>query len=378
RVERFRAAIREKVERNGIARGSLHRYGTAALVHVVNEHCILPTRNFQENRFEKAERVSGEEIARTILARQEGCHGCPVACGRVTAVGDMKGSGPEYETIWAFGPACGVDDLGAIARAGHLCNDYGLDTISTGSTIACAMEFSERGYIPDDIRFGDGDRVIELVQQIGRREGIGDQLAEGSYRFAARYGHQEISMSVKGLEMPGYDPRGLLGQGLEYATSVRGACHVYGNMLYPEVLGVPEKLDPSVTDGKAHMVKHMQDLAAVLDSAGICLFSERIFTVGDYAAMLSALTGRGIDASEMLRTGERIWNLQKLFNVAAGFTRRDDNLPQRMSREPLTSGPYAGQVWRRQPMLDEYYRERGWNREGVPTKRKLKSLGLVR
>lgn len=377
RVKHTRAAMREKIERNGLARGGLHRYGTAVLVHVANEHCILPTRNFQENWFERADLVSGEEMSHTILEGREGCYGCPVACGRITNTGGSRGGGPEYETIWAFGPACGVDCLPAIARAGHLCNDLGLDTISTGSTIACAMELSERGYIPEDIRFGDGEMLAELVQQIGHRVGIGDRLAEGSYRFASRYGHPELSMSVKGLEMPGYDPRGLLGQGLEYATSVRGGCHVYGNMLYPEVLGVPEKLDPSVATGKARMVKHMQDLAAALDSAGICLFSERALTGDDYAAMISAVTGLEIDAPGVLHNGERIWNLQKLFNLAAGFTRKDDNLPRRMRHEPLKRGPYAGQVWKRQPMLDEYYRERGWNRRGIPTKRKLKSLDLI-
>jgi aldehyde:ferredoxin oxidoreductase len=183
-------------------------------------------------------------------------------------------------------------------------------------------------------------------------------------------------MSVKGQELPGYDPRGLQGQGLEYATSVRGGCHVYGNMVYPEVFGVPVKLDPAVDEGKAGWVKHLQDLAAALDSAGVCLFTFRALTPADYAAMVSAVTGRPLGEEDLLLTGERVWNLQRLFNLGAGFSRRDDTLPPRLREEPISTGAPKGRVWRREPLLSEYYRVRGWDEEGRPTKEKLAALGI--
>jgi aldehyde:ferredoxin oxidoreductase len=371
-----RDAIREKIRKGGLNTGGLHRYGTAAAMNVMNEAGLLPTRNFQESRFEKAEAVSGERMAETILERVTACYSCSVACGRETRAGGVKGHGPEYETLWAFGPDCGVSNLTAIARANYLCNQLGLDTISTGSTIACAMELSARGYIREDIRFGDENAIVDLVRLMGYREGIGDLLSEGSLRFARGAGHPELSMSVKGLELPGYDPRGLQGQGLEYATSVRGACHVYGNMLYPEVLGVPVKLDPAVDEGKAGWVKRLQDLAAALDSAGLCLFTFRALSLPDYAAMVAAVTGLPVTEETLLRAGERTWTLQKLFNLQAGFTREDDTLPPRLRGEPESPGEVAGEGWRREPLLSEYYRARGWDTEGRPTKEKLAELGI--
>jgi aldehyde:ferredoxin oxidoreductase len=373
---RVREDIREKIEKSGTNKGGLRRYGTAGVMNVINEAHLLPTRNFQASHFEKAEAISGERIAETILTRVTACYSCSIACGRETRAGGVRGQGPEYETLWAFGPACGVSNLTAIARANYLCNDLGLDTVSTGSTIACAMELSSRGYIREDIRFGDDKAVVDLVRLIGYREGVGDALAEGSLRFAAAAGHPEFSMSVKGQELPGYDPRGLQGQGLEYATSVRGACHVYGNMVYPEVFGVPVKLDPSVDEGKAEWVKRLQDLAAALDSAGICLFSFRALSAADYAAMVSAVTGLPVDEAGLLRAGERTWNLQRLFNARAGLSKKDDTLPRRLMEEPVSTGAAAGRVWRREPLLSAYYRVRGWDEEGRPTPEKLAALGI--
>jgi len=373
---RVRDAIREKIGESGMNTGGLRRYGTAAMMQVMNEAGLLPTRNFQASRFEEAEAVSGERLAETLLERVTACYSCSVACGRETRAGGVGGHGPEYETIWALGPACGISNLTAIARANYLCNGLGLDTISTGSTIACAMELSSRGSIGEEIRFGDDRSLLDLVRLIGYREGIGDALAEGSLRFATRAGHPELSMSVKGQELPGYDPRGLQGQGLEYATSVRGGCHVYGNMVYPEILGVPVKLDPAADEGKAGWVKEFQDLSAALDAAGACLFTLRALSADDYAAMISAVTGASVSGESLLLVGERIWNLQKIFNLGAGFTRNDDTLPPRLQEEPIPSGPAAGRVWRREPLLSEYYRIRGWDGEGRPTGEKLAALGI--
>jgi len=377
--DRFLALKKEvagKIRENAISGGGLPRFGTAVLVNIINENYILPTRNYQTGHFPAAENVSGERMAETILAGKMGCQTCIIQCGRDVEVGGKRTAGPEYETIWAFGPDCGIDDLAAIVEANNLCNDLGLDTISTGATIACAMELSEKGYIDADVRFGDAERMVDLVRRIGYRDGLGDELAEGSFRFARRHGHPELSMSVKRQELPAYDPRGLQGHGLAYATSVRGGDHVYAYLIAPEVLGSPEKLDPYSSDGKAVWTRTFQDLTAFIDSSGSCLFTSFPLGAADYGAMVSAVTGYEIDAAGVLLIGERIWNMQKLFNLKAGCGREDDTLPPRLLREPLTEGAPKGRVWEREPLLDEYYLVRGWDREGRPTPEKLRELRL--
>ncbi|KUK60802.1 MAG: Aldehyde ferredoxin oxidoreductase [Methanoculleus marisnigri] len=368
--------VAEKIRENAISGGGLPRFGTGVLVNIINENYILPVQNFQSAHFPAAENVSGERIADTILTGKMGCQACVIQCGREVEVGGKQTAGPEYETIWAFGPDCGIDNLAAIVEANNLSNDLGLDTISTGSTIACAMELSQRGYIDEEIRFGDAEQMLDLVRRIGYRDGIGDRLAEGSFRFARKHGHPELSMSVKRQELPAYDPRGLQGHGLAYATSVRGGDHVYAYLIAPEVLGSPEKLDPYSNEGKAVWTKTFQDLTALIDSSGSCLFTSFPLGAADYGAMVSAVTGYEIDAGEALRIGERIWNMQKVFNLKAGCTREDDTLPPRLLREPLTEGGPKGRVWERQPLLDEYYRARGWDREGRPTQERLRDLGI--
>jgi aldehyde:ferredoxin oxidoreductase len=376
---RFDAAtksVRDRLKAGGMTTGALSKYGTAALVQLINTLGLLPVKNHQTNTFAEARNVSGEELARAFLKGKKACFSCPVACGRECELEGVTGGGPEYETIWAFGPECGVSDMASIIRANNLCNDLGLDTISTGVTIACAMELSEKGYLPYTVRWGDGDKVVNLVRMIGYRAGIGDEMAEGSFRFAARYGHPELSMSVKKLEVPAYDPRGLQGQGLEYATSVRGGCHVYGNMVYPEVIGVPVRLDPHATENKGHWTMVMQDLAAAVDASGMCLFGGRVLSGADYAAMVSAITGRDMDEREFMQVGERIWNLQKVFNLRAGIGPESDTLPPRMLSEPLQEGAQKGQVWHRDALLPGYYAARGWDAQGRPTKKKLDELGI--
>lgn len=376
RFRTLKAEITAKIRENAISGEGLPRFGTAVLVNIINENYILPTRNFQSGHFPAAENVSGERMADTILSGKTGCQACIIQCGREIDLKGKEMTGPEYETIWAFGPDCGIDDLAAISEANALANDLGLDTISAGATIACAMELSERGYINEEIRFGDAEQMVDLVHRIGYREGIGDELAEGSFRFARRYGHPELSMSVKRQELPAYDPRGLQGHGLAYATSVRGGDHVYGYMIAPEVLGSPEKLDPYSNAGKAELTKTFQDLTAFIDSSGACLFTSFPLGAADYGAVASTVTGYDIDADEVLRIGERIWNMQRVFNLRAGCTRDDDTLPPRLLREPLTEGAPKGWVWEPDPLLDEYYRVRGWDREGRPTPEKLRDLGI--
>jgi aldehyde:ferredoxin oxidoreductase len=377
KLNEVKERVKKKVEENGIEQ-ALQKYGTAVLINIINENYVMPTRNFQTAHFPAAEKVSGETMAATILKQPKGCYACIVKCGRVCEFDGESGEGPEYEPDWAFGPDCGIDDLKVIARANNLCNEYGLDAISTPTTIACLMEMAEKGYVKHPVRFGDTKGMLALVEQIGKREGIGNELAEGSYRFATKYGHPELSMSSKKQELPAYDPRGIQGYGLATATSVRGGDHVYGYMISPEILGSPEKLDPYVTKGKAQWVKIFQDLTAAIDASGMCLFSSFALGAEDYADLISATTGMKVDTAELLKVGERIWNLQKLYNIKRGFGRKDDTLPPRLLNEPLKEGAPAGQVWRREEMLDEYYTLRGWDREGTPTKEKQKELGLLK
>jgi aldehyde:ferredoxin oxidoreductase len=367
--------IRQKITDNSIDQ-ALTAYGTAVLVNIINETYILPTRNYQTSHFPTADKISGEKIAETILKKGRGCYACTVKCGRFTEVEGRTGEGPEYESAWALGPDCGIDDLALVTKANFLCNELGIDTISTGATIACLMEMAGKGYVEADIRFGDAEKMYEMVRRIGYREGIGDELAEGSYRFAAKYSHPELSMSVKKQELPAYDPRGLQGHGLQYVTSVRGGDHVYGYMIAFEVLGSPEKIDPYTSEGKAERTKNFQDLTGAIDASGMCLFTSFALGAADYAALVSAATGMEIDDTELMRIGERIWNLQKLFNLKVGLTKEDDTLPPRLLNEPLTEGAPAGRVWEREPLLDEYYEVRGWDNDGVPRPEKLAELGL--
>ncbi|HLB47706.1 MAG TPA: aldehyde ferredoxin oxidoreductase C-terminal domain-containing protein, partial [Anaerolineales bacterium] len=355
---------------------ALPEFGTAAVMNVVNIIGALPTRNFQASQFEEAENVSGERLTEHLLIRNQACWACPIACTRVTRTGKAEGEGPEYETAWAFGPQCGIDRLDVIAEANYLCNDLGLDTISAGSTIGCAMEMAERGLIDSPLRFGRADLLHDTLRDIAYRRGLGDELAEGSYRFAAAHGAPELSMSAKRLELPAYDPRGMQGQGLLYATSNRGGCHMRGNMLGPEVLALPRLIDRFATQGKAGIVAIHQHSAAVIDSLVLCKFTNLAVAEEYFARLLTAVTGHPYKADDLMRIGERVWNLERLYNLREGFTRADDTLPARLLNEPSPAGPSAGFTVRLEPMLEEYYEFRGWGADGVPTPAKLKMLEL--
>jgi aldehyde:ferredoxin oxidoreductase len=384
----FRAASLDalaKLKQGEITGKLLPTLGTAVLVNVINDAGLFPARNFQQGQFAEAGKISGETLAEQYLVRPRACVGCPMACGRVTVVKGgpfaSRGDGPEYETIWALGADCGVDDLNAVSKANYICNELGMDTISAGATIAAAMELFEKGAITEaeaggPLRFGDAAALVELMSRIGHREGFGDVLAEGAARVAEKYRHPDLFMGVKKQEMPAYDPRGTFGMGVQYATSNRGACHVRGYMISPEILGVPEKMDPQTPANKAQMDITLQDLTAALDASGICLFV--VFSIGapELVAMLKTATGVDYDTAELMQVGERIWNLERLFNLRAGFGRKDDTLPKRLLREPLPGGPAQGQTVPLEQMLGEYYELRGWDEEGRPTVEKLAALSL--
>jgi aldehyde:ferredoxin oxidoreductase len=218
---------------------------------------------------------------------------------------------------------------------------------------------------------------VDLVSKTAYREGFGDELAEGSYRLAEKYGYPEYSMTVKKQELPAYDPRGQQGIGLNYATSNRGGCHVRGYMTSPEILGIPEQVDPDATEGKAALLKDFQDLTALCDSSGICLFTTFAIGLPEIAAQIRTATGLNISDDEYLLAGERIWNMERLFNLKAGFTKKDDTLPPRLLNEPMPDGPHKGRVVELDKMLPEYYSLRGWDEQGIPTDEKLQQLGLA-
>jgi len=356
---------------------ALPEFGTVVLMNIMNNIGALATRNHQQTQFEGAEAISGEELTEKYLVKNASCWACPIGCTRVSKTEKVEGEGPEFESTWAFGAQCGIDDLPAIIEANTLCNDLGLDTISVGSTIACAMEMSEKGYIDSELRFGRADLLARSVEDIAYRRDLGADMAEGSLRMATKYGHPELSMSVKGLEMPAYDPRGMQGQGLLYATSNRGGCHMRGNMVGLEVLGLPKLIDRFQVQGKSSFVILHQNSNAAIDSLVVCKFTNMGVADEYFARVLSAVTGVKYSTGEMIKVGERVWNLERLYNLREGFTNREDTLPPRLLTEAPTEGPSKGWVSQLEPMLKEYYRTRGWDENGAPKKQKLEDLGLA-
>ncbi len=371
------------IKENGVTGGGLRTYGTAVLVNIINNTGSFPTRNWQESYYEQADDTSGETLRETYLVKNAACHRCPIGCGRVVKIGDKVVGGPEYEPLWAYGGNCGVNDLNAIDEANMWCNEYGLDAISTPCTIAAAMELYEKGCISEEecegmpLEWGSAEAIVEWTKRMGEGRGeLAKRMADGSYRLCEYYGHPEISMSVKKQEMPAYDARGIQGIGITYATSNRGGCHVRGYLISPEVLGLPEQLDRTAVEGKAQWCKIFQDLTAVIDSMGLCLFSSFALGAPNYAALLNAGTGTDYTAEELLTVGERIYNLERLFNKAAGMKPEDDRLPKRLTEEPIKNGPSEGMRSRIDVTLPQYYEVRGWE-NAFPTEETLRRLGLT-
>jgi len=353
---------------------TLKDFGTDALLTVINDWGLLPTMNFKRGFFEGADRLSAEELAKLVVGRR-GCYNCPIACKRVTKTDKVVCEGPEYESIANLGCMLGVDDLRDVAEMNHLCNELGLDTISMGVTLACFLELVEKGKVELNIKWGEADKLKELIVKTAYRRGYGGELAEGSLRLAKRYGEEGLSMSVKGLEVPAYDPRGAFGIALSYATSYRGACHLRSWTIAFEVIGVPNLVDRFSSFEKPSLVKYTQDLAAVYDSLVMCKHFAVEFDEEPLSAMLSAVTGVQFSKEGLLMVGERVWALARLFNLREGFSAKDDVLPERLLT-PLAVGPTAGRAPPLGHMLREYYAVRGWDPQGVPTEKCLARLGL--
>lgn len=385
-ADALKAAVKEAntiIRANGVTGEGLPTYGTAILVNIVNGIGSFPVNNWSAGAYyEEADDISGEALKEKQLVKQGFCHRCPIGCGRVIDIDGRIVGGPEYEPLWAYGGNCGLHDLKAITEANEACNEMGLDAISVPCTIAAAMELYDKGYIKDEdcdgvpLKWGSSEAIVEWTKRIGRCDSpLAKLMAQGSYRLCDHYGVPELSMTVKKQEIPAYDPRGIQGIGVTYATSNRGGCHVRGYMISPEVLGLPQQLDRSETDGKATWAMIFQDLTAVIDSMGMCLFTSFALGAPQYANILNATTGTNYTPEELLVVGERIYNLERMFNKAAGMKSEDDGLPKRLTEEPIVDGPSKGGVSKIDIMLPQYYEARGWV-AGFPTDATLERLGL--
>ncbi|MDC1213600.1 aldehyde ferredoxin oxidoreductase family protein [Rhodospirillales bacterium] len=386
---------------NPVTGEGLPAFGTQVLMNVINETGALPSQNHRDVQFDGAHAISAEAMAepresdgKPNLVRNAACFGCTIACGRISTIDrthytvaerpeyQVASGGLEYEAAWALGAATGVDDLDALTFANFICNEQGYDPISFGATVGAAMELYEIGAITDketggiELKFGSAKALTDLAELTGKSEGFGAEIGLGSKLLCEKYGHGELSMSVKGQEFPAYDSRGIQGMGLTYATSNRGACHLRSYTVASEVLGIPEKTDPLVHEGKAGLVKAFQDATAVFDSAGICVFTSFAWSLEDVAPQIDAACEGDWSVETLLEVGERIWNLERNFNNAAGFTAADDKLPERLMKDAAKTGPAKGLTSQLDKMLPEYYQLRGWTADGVPTNETLGRLGL--
>jgi len=375
--------------------------GTQVLMNVINETGALPTRNMRDVQFEGANNISGEQMleprerdGKPNLTTNAACFACTIACGRISTIdqghftvenkpqywGDSGGL--EYEAAWALGADTGVDDLDALTYANFVCNEDGFDPISFGSTLAAAMELYDIGAITKEdtggmeLKFGSAEALAWSAEKVATGEGFGADLGLGSKRLCEKYGHPDLSMTVKGQEFPAYDPRAIQGMGLTYATSNRGACHLRSYTVSSEILGIPEKTDPLVTEGKAGLVKAFQDVTAAWDSTGLCLFTSFAWSLENVAPQLDAACEGEWTADRLMETGERIWNLEREFNNRAGLTSADDTLPKRLLEEAAKTGPAEGKVCGLDEMLPEYYEMRGWTKDGQVTDETRSRLAL--
>ena len=385
---------------NAVTGQGLPTYGTQVLMNVINEIGALPTRNHKDVQFEGAKDISAEAMAtprktdgKKHLVTNQACFGCTIACGRISKMDQGHftvenkpqywgaSGGLEYEAAWALGAANGVNDLEALQYANLLCNEQGMDPISFGATIGAVMELYEMGVLTKeqlgiDAKFGSAQALAHFAEITARGEGFGKEIGLGSKRLCEKYGHPELSMSVKGQEFPAYDSRGIQGMGLTYATSNRGACHLRSYTVASEVLGIPVKTDPLTAEGKPELVIAFQDATAAFDSAGICIFTSFAWGLADVAPQVAAACGPEFTLENMAKIGERIWNMERDFNNRAGFTAKDDTLPKRLLTEPAQTGPAKGLVNKLPEMLPKYYAARGWDADGQLKPETRARLGL--
>lgn len=408
----FRKKITQYFLKHQITGTILPRLGTANLVLTTSGRNILPTYNFQKGSHRNAFKISGEELAEKHMLKNGGCFSCPVRCGRVVKYQEHEIKGPEFETTAHFGTNIGNFNLTNTIEWNYLCDDLGIDTISGGNTIAFAMELTKRGLFKSNLKFEKTDNISELIRDISYRRGIGADLAEGVKRMSEKYGGKEFAMHVKGLELPAYDPRGCYGQGLEYATTNRGGCHIQGATMFLEATG-PLTINPHTTKSKPELVIMQQNLFCSISSLIMCAFAayamvppfvinisphsfvykmitkivensglllgltlnkQPDFAVTYFEKFLSQITGEKHTMRSLALAGERIFNLERLFNLREGFTNEDDILPDRILNESTFDGIKGGVPL--DQMLPRYYKLRGWSSNGIPTEKTLERLGL--
>ncbi|KLR56558.1 aldehyde ferredoxin oxidoreductase family protein [Diaphorobacter sp. J5-51] len=385
---------------NAVTGQGLPTYGTQVLMNVINEVGALPTRNHRDVQFEGAKDISAEAMAtprasdgKKHLVTNQACFGCTIACGRISKIDETHftvvnkpqywgaSGGLEYEAAWALGAANGVNDLECLQYVNLLCNEQGIDPISFGATVGAVMELYEMGVLTREqigieAPFGSAKALAFLAEETIHGRGFGKEVGQGSKRLCTKYGHPDLSMSSKGQEFPAYDGRAIQGIGLAYATSNRGGCHLRGYTIASEILGIPVKTEPTATEGKPELVKAFQDATAAFDSAGVCVFTTFAWSLPDLAPQLQAACDEGFTVPELEKIGERIWNMEREFNNAAGFTKADDSLPRRLLTEAAKTGGSKGSVSHLPEMLPKYYAVRGWDTEGRPTPETRARLGL--
>ena len=401
----FMAAVKASkkvLAENGVTGTGLPAMGTQVLMSVINEVGALPTRNHTDSQFEGAKDIGAEAMARpresdgkAHLVTNQACFGCTIACGRISKMDEnhftienkpkYRGAngGLEYEAAWALGAANGVNDLEALQYVNMLCNEEGIDPISFGATVGAVMELYGMGVLNKqqvgiEANFGSAHALAFLCEETIYGRGFGKEIAQGSKRLTAKYGHPELSMSSKGQEFPAYDGRAIQGIGLGYATSNRGGCHLRGYTVASEVLGIPVKTDPLASEGKPELVKAFQDATAAFDSSGLCIFTTFAWGLQDLAPQMQGACDEDYTVDELAKAGERIWNLEREFNNRAGFTKADDSLPARLTSPEgaCKTGPAKGKFSEIAAMLPKYYEVRGWDSEGRPTSATKKRLGL--
>ncbi|MFH1438912.1 MAG: aldehyde ferredoxin oxidoreductase family protein [Pseudomonadota bacterium] len=424
RPDRFKEVTRKwtaALRKHAITGYQLPKFGTAGNVNMCNATRTLPVRNFKAGHHEKAYQISGETMAENLLVKNVGCRFCPIRCGRWVREGGKQKKGPEYETIALMGSNLENFNIKKIVQLSEACDNLGMDTISAGCVLGFAMELAENGKLDSELRFGRTDNLVETLGDIARRRGIGDELAEGTMRMAEKHGGADYSMNVKGLEMPGYEPRRSIGMGLGYATANRGGCHLNaGYLVFFEAIG-PTQIDPLVKQGKAELDVLQQNLFDAISTSGSCIFTayavvpsgaeEHITPYSRASAMMAktltssgfllayqsklpieklkinvpfipypmviaAATGVDYSVGDFLAAGERVYNLERMFNLREGFTRDDDILPRRMTHEQQDPGNPDTKV-PVEAMLPKYYKARGWDDEGVPGEAMLEKLGLA-
>jgi aldehyde:ferredoxin oxidoreductase len=388
--DRYQAAVKRIAQgyRESEAITLFGSTGTTQHVDGLNLKHMYPTRNFQDGKFEDYQLVNADVLYEKHVQKRISCQGCSVRCRRESSnqhgpYTGIKTEGPEYETLWGFGGLCGNHALDAIIKANDLCLEYGLDSISAAGVISFGMECFERGLISAketegiELRFGNPGAIIEMLPQIAKKEGFGKILAEGSRRAAELIGQNagEYAMQVKGLELAGYDPRNAKGMALGYATSPRGGCHERG-YLTTETVGFPPGVDRLAYEGKGALVKEAQDTVALKDSLSFCVLSSAGTSLDDMAELFSAAVGMDLTLGDLLEAGERINNLERLFNIREGFTRADDTLPRRFLQDPILDNKGNPQTVDLERLLDMYYLARGWDLEGHPLPETLERLGL--